>query len=307
MNINLKELFVSEDITQAIDNGEDVDVVYLDFCKAFDKVPHKRLLKKLHGYGIRGKILNWIKEFFSAREQRVIVNGSQSSWKDVTSGIPPGSVLGPVLFLVFINDLPDVIKVLIKLFADDAKIYAVVSNQIIETRVQNSLNCAANWANIWRMLFNIIKCHHLHIGTHDRGIKYTMSSNNREIELEKVDSEKDLGVIIDKNLTFRDHINSKVNIANRNLGIIFRTFTFIDEEIFLNLYKSIVRPHVEYATPIWSPLYKKDKIIIENIQRRATKLVDSCKNLSYPERLRKLGLPTLEYRRERESRSYPSI
>ena len=187
---------------------------------------------------------------------------------------------------------------LIKLFADDAKIYAVVSNQIVETRVQNSLNCAANWANIWRMLFNIIKCHHLHISKHDRGIKYT---HNQEIELEKVDSEKDLGVIIDKNLTFRDHINSKVNIANRNLGIIFRTFTFIDEEIFLNLYKSIVRPHVEYTTctPIWLPLYKKDKIIIENIQRRATKLVDSCKNLSYPERLCKLGLPTLEYRRER--------
>ena len=128
----------------------------------------------------------------------------------------------------------------------------------------------------------------------------TPCHRNQEIELEKVDSEKDLGVIIDKNLTFRDHINSKVNIVNRNLGIIFRTFTFVDEEIFLNLYKSIVRPHVEYATPVWSPLYKKDKIIIENIQRRATKLVDSCKNVTYQEKLRKLGLPTLEYRRERE-------
>ena len=135
----------------------------------------------------------------------------------------------------------------------------------------------------------------------------TPCHRNQEIELEKVDGEKDLGIIIDKNLTFRDHINSKVNIVNRNLCIIFRTFTFIDEEIFLNLYKSIVRPHVEYATPVWSPLYKKDKIIIENIQRRATKLVDSCKNVTYQEKLRKLGLPTLEYRRERESRSYPSI
>ena len=104
--------------------------------------------------------------------------------KDVTSAIPEGSVLGPVLFLVFINDLPDVIEVLIKLFADDANIYAVVSNQIVETRVQNSLNCVAYWANIWRMLFNITKCHHLHIGKHDRGIKYTMLSNNQEIELE---------------------------------------------------------------------------------------------------------------------------
>ena len=84
-----------------------------------------------------------------------------------------------------------------------------------------------------------------------------MISNNQYIELGKVKNEKDLGVIIDQNLTFRDHINSKVNIANRNRGIIFRTFTFIDEEMFSNLYKSIVRPNVEYATPIWSPLYKK--------------------------------------------------
>ena len=157
-----------------------------------------------------------------------------------------------------------------------------MSNQIVETRVQNSLNRAVNWANIWRMLFSIIKCHHLHIGKHDRGIKYTKTSNNQEIELETVENEKDLGVIIDQNLTFGDRINSKVNTANRNLGIIFRTFTFIDEEMFLNLYKSIVRTRVEYATPKWSPLYKKDKIIIENVQRHATKLVASCKKMILP-------------------------
>ena len=287
-----------EDITQAIDDGNDVDVIYLDFCKAFDKVPHKRLLKKMYGYGIRGKIHSWVKEFLSEREQRVTVNGSQSSWKHITSGIPQGSVLGPVLFLVFINDLPEAIEVLMKLFADDAKIYAVVSNNR-ENLVQTSLNRAVNWARIWRMFFNTSKCHHLHVGKHDTGIRYTMTANNQEIELEKVESEKDLGVIIDQNLTFRAHITSKVNIANKNLGIIFRTFTYIDQEMFLNLYKSIVRPHLEYATPVWSPFYKKDKIIIENVQRRATKLVSSCKDLSYPERLRTLGLPTLEYRRER--------
>ena len=184
-----------EDITQAINNGEDVDVVDLDFCKAFDKVRHKRLLKKkLHGYGIRGKIYNWVKEFLSGRDQRVIVNRSHSSRKDVTSGIPQGSVIGPVLFLVFINDLPDVIEVLIKLFADDAKIYAVVSNQAYENKVQSSLNRAVNWADIWKMLFNIIKCHHLHLGKH-----------------------------------------------------------------VPNLFKSSVRPHTEYATPIWSTYTKKIK------------------------------------------------
>ena len=116
-------------------------------------------------------------------------------------------------------------------------------------------NRAVNWAKIWRMFFNTSKCHHLHVGKHDSGIRYTMTANNQEIELEKVESEKDLGVIIDQNLTFRAHITSKVNIANKNLGIIFRTFTYIDQEMFLNLYKSVVRPH---ATPVWLPFYKKE-------------------------------------------------
>ena len=287
-----------EDSTQSIDNGDEVDVIYLDFCKAFDKVPHQRLLQKLYAYGIRGKVHTWVKEFLSGREQRVIVNGSQSTWINITSGIPQGSVLGPVLFLVFINDLPEVIKVLIKLFADDAKLYSVVTSNA-DNRAQFSLNRAVDWSKVWKMIFNIIKCHHLHIGKKFTETTYTMESDGQQVELEKVKNEKDLGVIIDQNLTFRDHITSKVNIANRNVGIVFRTFTYIDQEMFLNLYKSIIRPHLEYATPVWSPLYKKDKIIIENVQRRATRLVATCKNLPYQERLRKLGLPTLEYRRER--------
>ena len=149
------------------------------------------------------------------------------------------------------------------------------------------------------MRFNFTKCHHMHIGKHNTGTKYTMQDGNDTFELETVKSEKDLGVTIDCNLSFRDHINSKVNLANRNLGIIFRTFTFLDEETFLHLYKSLVRPHVEYSTPNWSPYYKKDRITIENVQRRATKLVTSLKNYSYPERLKKLVLPILKYRRER--------
>ena len=124
-----------------------MNIIYLDFSKAFDKVPHKRLLQKLHGDGIHGKIHGWAKEFLSGREQRVIVNDSKSTWTNITSGIPQGSVLGLFLFLVFINDLPDVIEVLIKLFADDAKIYAVVPNTD-DNRVQYSLNRAADWANV---------------------------------------------------------------------------------------------------------------------------------------------------------------
>ena len=119
-----------EDVSEAVVNGEDVDVIYLDFKKAFDKVPHKRLLQKLRSYGIRGKVYAWIKEFLTNRRQRVVVNGQYSEWKKVTSGIPQGSVLGPTLFIIFINDMPEVIACCMKLYADDAKIYDKVNNRV---------------------------------------------------------------------------------------------------------------------------------------------------------------------------------
>ena len=117
-----------EYLTEALEQGKDVDIIYLDFCKAFDKVPHKRLLKKLYNY-ITGKVYQWVKEeFLSGRKQRVIINGSTSNWQVFSSGIPQGSVLGPVLSLIFINDLPEDISVCIKLFADDAKLYTTVDS-----------------------------------------------------------------------------------------------------------------------------------------------------------------------------------
>ena len=126
-----------------------------------------------------------------------------------------------------------------------------------------------------------------------------MPSDLGAVPIEKVEEEKDLGVIIDRKLNFRQHIAKKVSIANSNLGIIYRTFTYFNPEMFLSLYKSIVRPHLEYASVIWSPLYKKDKITLENIQRRATRLIPAMKGKTYPERLKRLGLPKLEYRRDR--------
>ena len=112
-----------EDITEAMNNGNDVDVIYLDFCKAFDKIPHRRLIKKLEKYGIKGKVLNWIRDFLSERQQRVFIKGSSSTWTDIASGVPQGSVLGTTLFLVYINDLPEATEGLVKIFADDTKVY----------------------------------------------------------------------------------------------------------------------------------------------------------------------------------------
>lgn len=288
-----------EEITEAIEQGFDVDIIYLDFCKAFDKIPHRRLMKKIWAYGIRGKTYKWIEEFLKNRIQRVVVCGSFSSYKKVTSGIPQGSVLGPILFLIFINDLPEVIQTVMRLYADDSKLLQRVKSIEDVNNLQTSLNNSVKWAKSWQMTYNYNKCHHLHIGKKYQDTEYVMETTNGPVKVAKVDSEKDLGVIFDSSLKFGEHINSKVTKANQILGLIFRTFTYMDKEMFLNLFKSLIRPHLEYATTVWSPVYKKDMIQIENVQRRATRLVTSLQHLSYPDRLRNLGLPTLEYRRDR--------
>ena len=126
-------------------------------------MPHERLLRKLHGYGIRGKVYSWIKEFLSNRRQRVVVNGQCSDWKNITSGIPQGSVLGPILFVIFINDMPDAIACCMKLYADDAKVYNRVSNLAQSRRLQGCVINAEELALEWDMFFNFGKCKHVHL------------------------------------------------------------------------------------------------------------------------------------------------
>lgn len=285
--------------TEELDNKNNIDVIYLDFQKAFDSVPHKRLIKKLQGYGIEGNILKWIEDFLSQRKQRVVVGGSQSEWSNVTSGIPQGSVLGPTLFLIYINDLPDVVRCMVKLFADDTKLYAVVNNQQQAEELQTDLINMCKWSEDWQIDFNLGKCKYMHIGRGNEHENYYMIKNDKRTTIKTVQEEKDLGVTVDNKLKFVSHIQNSVKKANRNLGIIKRTFSYLDKTVFLNLFKALVRPHLEYGSTVWSVLYKKDKIAIENVQRRATKLLHSIRNLSYTERLLELGLPSLQYRRIR--------
>ncbi|KAK3098476.1 hypothetical protein FSP39_019799 [Pinctada imbricata] len=285
---------VLDDWSKEIDNSNSIDNIYLDFQKAFDKVPHKRLLEKLKGYGIGGNLLSWIESFLTERKQRVVLNGSESNWSNVTSGIPQGSVLGPTLFLIYINDLPDVVHNIVKLFADDTKLYSVVNNHEQQERLQEDINSLASWSNKWLLKFNVSKCKHLHLGKPNQ-TTYTMNDE----EITKCDSEKDLGITVDDKLKFQVHINTQIKKANIKLGLIKRTFTYLDKDIFLKLYKSLVRPHLEYGSNVWSVIYKKEAIALENVQRRATRMLHSISHLSYTERLKWLGLPTLQYRRLR--------
>ena len=164
---------VTEALSNSLDNGEDVDLIYLDFQKAFDKVPHLRLLNKLKGFGISGKIHNFITDFLTDRKQRVVVNGSPSTWSSVKSGIPQGSILGPLLFILFINDLPDGMLNDCKMFADDTKLYGKPG-----VSLQDDLDKAVEWAKTWQMKFNAGKCTVLHMGKNNPKNTYFMKDGN---------------------------------------------------------------------------------------------------------------------------------
>jgi hypothetical protein len=287
---------VMEHITIALDNATPVDVIYLDFKKAFDTVPHERLLLKLQAYGIIGNVNNWVRSFLSGRNQRVKVNDAVSGYTDVRSGIPQGSILGPVLFTIFINDLPTHVNCTCKIFADDTKVFDVTSNNV---KLQKDLNKLQEWSELWQLLFNVEKCKVLHMGNANPNYPYTMTVNGVVQELKVCTEEKDLGVTFDPKLTFDQHIKNVINKANSMLGIIKRTFTFLSKDMFLKLYKALVRPHLEYGNTVWSPLFKRQSVALERVQRRATRLLKECEGLSYCERLHYLNLHSLKGRRLR--------
>jgi len=292
-------LEVIEEWTDILDRGGNIDCIYLDFAKAFDTVPHQRLLRKIYAYGIKGNTYSWISNFLSNRKQQVRLGNSNSSWMDVKSGIPQGSVLGPILFLLFINDMPRVVNSVIKLFADDTKIYREISSEDDCKALQTDLDSLAAWSDSWQLRFNPSKCKCMHLGKCNPNVTYHISDNSEDIVVDSVASEKDLGVLFDNDLKFSPHIQQKVKKANQTLGMVKRAFDCLDKEVFIPIYKSLIRPHIEYASVIWKPYLKKDIIAIESVQRRATKIVTGLKDLTYEERLRQLGLPTLAYRRDR--------
>ena len=298
--------------SEILDQGGSLDVIYMDFMKAFDKVPHRRLVHKVEKYGIKGKVLSWINNFLSDRTQCVVINGVTSGIGKVTSGIPQGSVLGPLLFVIYINDLPDVVDkfTLVFLFADDTKLFRHIQSSADVLILQSDIQKLSAWSKKWLLRFHPDKCVAMNLGKREyvvSGYEYTL--DGRKIEksiysmegqaLNITDCEKDLGVHIDKDLNFKKHISLATAKANRIMAIIFKTFDYMDETMFKQLYKSLVRPHLEYGAPVWSPYEGEIKKQLENVQKRATKRVPRVSSLDYPDRLKQLNIPTLAYRRVR--------
>ena len=275
-----------------------MDVLYLDFSKAFNKVPIRRLLSKYAGLGIRGKLLAWVENWLTGRRQRVVLNGKESEWGPIKSGVVQGSVLGPCLFLMFINDIDqavgDVGGIMHK-FADDTKWSRKVVKEEDRVSFQQGIDNLFRWSSDWQLPFNRDKCHVLQLGRSNARHKYTMEGS----ELERVQQEKDVGVIIAENLKPSLQCAKAAQKANSVLGQLTRGVGYRDKECFINLYLTYVRPHLEYAVAAWSPWNQGDKEVLEGVQRRAVKMVTNLKGKTYHLRLEELGLTTLEERRER--------
>ena len=284
-------------LASTLDIGGQVDTIYLDMAKAFDRVPHQKLLYKLRFFGFRDPLLSWIEDYLTNRRHRVTIEGMVSQWKSVTSGVPQGSLIGPILFLIYINDINSDLSLdtFLPLYADDAKLYRIISNHIDCDILNVDLSSVSSWSDTWGMSFNLKKCKQLRTTKKRNPVCATYQLGHNDLSLSK--EEKDLGIAMTHNLSWREHVMSKINTANRMLGLIKRTCGKRPiQKVFLTLYIHLVRPHLEYACEVWSPHQAYLVDILEGVQRRATKVI--VKNKTYGERLKELKLLSLASRRK---------
>lgn len=273
--------------------------IYSDFSKAFDTVDIDILLSKLQKFGIEDSLLNWFKSYLRGRSIQVAFNGYKSSPFSPPSGVPQGSVLGPLLFNIFINDLGSKLKCDYLFYADDLKIYTCVDSLIDVVKLQTDINTLYNWCEINNLKLNIKKCKYLPFSNKHNPITASYHINN--IQLEQVYSIRDLGVTFDSKLKFNEHISNIINKSYRCLGFITRiTKKFNNTKCLDLLYNALVRTNLEYASTIWSPYQVTYKHSIERVQKKFTRLIYFKKGMAkvdYNLRLKHLKMISLESRR----------
>ena len=287
------------DIYEAIAEGVRIDTVYLDFAKAFDKVNHNILIEKLVNHKIKGKLGIWIKEFLSNRKYKVVANGEMSEEQDVLSGVPQGTVLAAILFIIMISDIDkEVSRSVIRCFADDTRNSLKIRTEEDKKDMQRDLDMIYRWAEENKMEFNENKFEQMTCGR-TSGIdieSYKTPSGNEIPHKNKV---KDLGVVTSEDLQFRGHIDSVITSCKIKQGIILRKFVTRKEEPMMKMFKTYIRSKIDYCCLVWSPWCAKDIDKIERIQRNFTSKIEGLEKLDYHERLKKLNLYSLERRRER--------
>ena len=284
------------DWTLSIKNSKSVNVAYIDYRKAFDTVSHSKLLIKLRGYGIVDSLLRWIAAYLLNRTQVVCVNGHLSNCRNLISGVPQGSVLGPILFLLFINDVVDIFSpgIMAKLFADDLKLYCEIETSDDVSLLQSDLFKLEEWSAVWQLTISVKKCNILYVGNKIRSdLVYSLCNTSMPC----VSVVRDLGIFVDSRLKFDAHINSIVARAHQRANCIYRCFLSKDVDWLIKAFTSYVRPLVEYASPIWNPTTVALIGKIERVQRKYTKRLPGFRSLTYGQRLAKINLQSLEYRR----------
>ena len=295
----------SEYVTKALDEKTEVHTIYTDYSKAFDSLPHHLLLLKMERqFGIANNLLQWFDSYLSNRFQRVVLNGMESDWVAVTSGVPQGSVLGPTLFLMYINDMKDAIKRSeCLLFADDGKLFKIITSMIDCFSLQCDIDNLVEWCKKWRININISKCAYMNISLlKSRSIDFTYTIQSEVIE--KVTYFKDLGVTFSCNFTFNKHINNVVSKSFQMFGFMRRVLEPIsDPTVYLSLYHSLIRSRLEYCSFIWSPASRTLVSKIERVQKKflkyaAFKCTKVNNNLSYDNLCANFNLQSLENRRK---------
>ena len=309
---NLLEAF--DLITDAMESRYDIVLILLDFAKAFDKVSHALLLHKLRAYGFDEATCRWIGAFLADRKQRVILGDSVSEWLDVLSSVPQGSCIGPLLFIIFINDMPGLVRHFCKLFADDTKLIAVIKSPSDLVILQEDLDRVTEWANTWLMSFNEDKCKAMFIdkrrhnllntafvdelpGSHTQ-LTMTDKQGNTHV-LDETTTERDLGVIVHNRFLWHDQVANAKSRAYKALGMLKRTFKHWTIDSFRILYCTYVRIHLEYCSAAWGPFSREDIDALEAVQNNATKLVPCLRPLKSEQRLAAIGIQSLADRRRR--------
>ena len=287
------------DWTLAIDSKIQTTAIYVDFSRAFDTVSHPKLKMKLSDIGIQGKLLETISDFLTCRTQKTRVGKCLSESLPVISGVIQGSCLGPLLFLIYVNDLLNCFEngITVKLYADDVKLYTRVTCTADEVNLQNSINKLENWAAIWQLKVSTPKCGVLHIANRISTNTCTYSMDNSRLPSHKV--MRDLGVEVDERVKFSAHINKIVRNASIRSALILKCFQSRDAATLVRAFKTYVRPILEYNSQIWNPHYVRDIRAIESVQRRFSKKLWGTRNLTYEQRLERLGLDRLDVRRIR--------
>ena len=261
------------DFANTINEGGQTDAILLDFSKAFDKVHHRSLLKKIDHLGITDKLLQWIDSFLSCRTQRVVVENEMSSPLPVLSGVPQGTVLGPLLFLIYINDMPSRISdgSRIRLFADDSLLYREIKDSEDSAILQEDLNNLQAWEKEWKMEFHPKKCQLIQITKKKKVAKCEYYIHNEK--LETTSKAEYLGVTLDSKLSWQPHIDKVCKKANSKLGFLRRNLQSCPKHIREKCYKVFVRPILEYSASVWDPKGKERVEQVEKVQKRACRFV----------------------------------